>query len=133
MKAPPWIHTITGRLPSSQAGVHTFSERQSSLVTGCAAPKRVSRGDGFCMETGPNSTHSRTPSHGGAGCGGRKRSSPTGGAAKGMPLKTCTPSATLPCTLPAAVSTIVMVSLSLSAKKVTCDVGDLDLVGAGVD
>ena len=133
MKAPPWIHTMTGRLPSSHAGVHTLSDRQSSSVVGGMPPNRVSRGDGFCMATGPNSTQSRTPSHGGAGWGGRNRSSPTGGAAKGMPLKTSTPSTTLPCTLPAAVSTIVMGVSSLPAEKVTCDVGDLDLVGPGVD
>ena len=31
-KAPPWIHTITGRLPSSHAGVQTLSVRQSSSI-----------------------------------------------------------------------------------------------------
>ena len=39
-----------------------------------------------CMQREPNAVASRTPVHGGAGRGGCQRSSPTGGAAKGMPL-----------------------------------------------
>ena len=43
-----------------------------------------------CMQCGPNSVALRTPSHGCTGCGAFQRSSPTGGAAKGMPRKTRT-------------------------------------------
>ena len=46
---------------------------------------------GSCMARGPNRSAGRTPAHGAAGCGGRQRRSPTGGAANGMPLKLRTP------------------------------------------
>ena len=81
MKAPPWIHTITGRFPSSHAGVHTLSVRQSSSITGCVAPISCSMPETVWGATGLNSVASLTPSHGATGWGGRNRSSPTGGAA----------------------------------------------------
>ncbi len=40
------------------------------------------------MHMGPNSSALRTPFQGATGLGARQRSSPTGGAAKGRPLKT---------------------------------------------
>ena len=43
-----------------------------------------------CMQRAPNSVAFRTPSHDAGGCGAFQRSSPTGGAANGMPLKTRT-------------------------------------------
>jgi len=47
------------------------------------------------------------PLHACGGAGGRSRSSPTGGAAKGMPRQLSTPSASsAPRTLPYAVSTM---------------------------
>ena len=53
-----------------------------------------------CMQLAPNSVAWRTSVHFAAGCGGRHRSSPTGGAAKGIPLKERTPSAATPCSSP---------------------------------
>jgi hypothetical protein len=43
------------------------------------------------------------PFQGVTGCGGRQRNSPTGGAAKGIPLKLETPSPVTPRTIPEAV------------------------------
>src|SRR5579863_4882534 len=40
-----------------------------------------------CMQMGPNSAALRVPVHLAAGLGGRQRRSPTGGSAKGTPLK----------------------------------------------
>jgi hypothetical protein len=57
------------------------------------------------MQSAPNSAACRTPVHFAAGWGGRHRSSPTGGAAKGMPLKDATPSATTPCSSPLSTRT----------------------------
>ena len=39
-----------------------------------------------CVHSGLNSSALRTPSQCAAGCGGRQRKSPTGGAANGIPL-----------------------------------------------
>ena len=80
-KAPPWIHTITGRLPSSQAGVQMLSVRQSSSMAWGGAPNMASIAPWFWGAIGPKRVASRTPLHGCAGWGGRKRRSPTGGAA----------------------------------------------------
>ncbi len=82
-KPPPWIQTITGR-PSSAfcAGVQRFRFRQSSLLL----VKTMSEKIGPCMQREPNSVASRTPCHAAAGRGACQRSSPTGGAPKGMPL-----------------------------------------------
>ena len=49
-----------------------------------------------CHDTGPNSAAGRTPSHGRGGSGGRKRSSPTGGAAYGMPRNCQAPWRSMP-------------------------------------
>src|SRR6185295_844843 len=41
-----------------------------------------------CMQLWLKADAARTPVHDGAGCGGRQRSAPSGGAAYGMPLNT---------------------------------------------
>src|SRR5947207_11214279 len=107
VKPPPWIHTITGRgVDPSIERVQTFSVRQSSSVPISSPPMPAPRaGAGW----GAHLVHSpagRTPSQGATGCGGRNRSSPTGGAANGRPLNTRTPSSSTPATRPAAVSAI---------------------------
>src|SRR5205823_11896367 len=48
----------------------------------------------------------RTPVHGSGSCGARKRRSPVGGCAKGMPFQTLIEPCLLPCTFPYRVSTI---------------------------
>src|SRR5690242_8786936 len=48
------------------------------------------------MHREPNWVASRTPGHGFTGIGSRQRKSPTGGVAKGMPLKTAPRSRRLP-------------------------------------
>lgn len=60
-----------------------------------------------CMARGPNLSAWRMPSQFWTGCGGFHRNSPTGGAAKGMPLNARTPGfdSTTPCTTPLAVLT----------------------------
>ena len=75
---------------SGSSGVHTFSERQSSLCTsvwlgsaGLVIPGTPTRWGAM----GPNLDASRTPVHASAGTGGRQRSSPTGALAYGMPAK----------------------------------------------
>ena len=50
-------------------------------------------GGATCGGSGPSRVASRTPAHGTAGCGGRSRFAPIGGAAYGTPRKVCTPSA----------------------------------------
>src|SRR5512142_2544346 len=57
-------------------------------------------GRGACMQMGPNLLASRTPLHLAAGCGARQRRSPTGGAAKGMFLKTEMPPSIVPANMP---------------------------------
>src|SRR5262245_30461198 len=69
-----------------------FRYRQSSLIS------RVGRvplfggyhPPSFCVQMGEYLSAARTPSHLGAGFGSRQRRSPSGGAAKGTPLKTMT-------------------------------------------
>src|SRR5215208_2794291 len=75
-KAPPWIHTSTGRRPPSAAGVHTLSDRQSSPMPDRLPPSMFSRGGGFLGAMGPKRVASRTPVHGSGGAGGRKRPPP---------------------------------------------------------
>ena len=69
---------MTGRLRLPRAapgGVKTFRKRQFSDVL--AWPN----GEADWGQCGANAVASRTPAHGAAGCGGRQRSGPTGGAA----------------------------------------------------
>jgi hypothetical protein len=58
------------------------------------------------MQLAPNSTAWRTPVQRAAGCGGRHRSSPTGGAANGIPLYDTTRSANTPWSSPVSTWTI---------------------------
>jgi hypothetical protein len=108
MKPPPWIQTIAGSfaLGGALAGRQTFRYRQSSdegrgagAPGGGGGPKRP------CMQSDPNSAACRTPAHGATGWGGRHRSSPRGGAAKGIPLKDATSSVTTPCSSPLSTRT----------------------------
>ena len=71
---PPWIHTMTGRTGSPGPGVKTLRYRQSSLDGRSRAPRKLSVAEGFWGAIGPNVVASRTPAHGSAGPGGRKRS-----------------------------------------------------------
>ena len=77
------------------AGRHTLRYRQSSDVPTCDGI-----GPEGWMGSGLIAFASRTPSHGLTAWGGRHRNGPTGGWAKGMPLKAITPSADMPRTLP---------------------------------
>ncbi len=52
------------------------------------------------MQASANASVFLTPVQGATGAGAFQRSSPTGGAAKGIPLKTESPSATTPSTSP---------------------------------
>src|SRR6478672_10382264 len=78
--APPWIHTITGLAGPSSGGAQMFRLRQPSslhfrgLLPGGAGFSR------FWGAAGPAAVQSRTPAHGAAGTGGRKRLAPDGGA-----------------------------------------------------
>src|SRR6185503_19496917 len=62
-------------------------------------------GRGACMQMGPNLLASRTPLQLAAGCGARQRRSPTGGAAKGIFLKTEMPPSVVPANLPCRIVT----------------------------
>ena len=108
MNPPPWIQTITGSFAPgvALAGRQTFRNRQSSEDAGGAGAPGAGGGPNRpCMQSAPNSAAWRTPVHVAAGCGGRHRRSPTGGAAKGMPLKDATPSSTTPCRSPLSTRT----------------------------
>jgi hypothetical protein len=80
-KAPPWIHTMTGRRPSSTAGVWTLRYRQSSSQFTLFDESSEPSPTALCGAHGLKRLASRVPSHGLADCGGRKRRGPTGGAA----------------------------------------------------
>src|SRR5262249_44774235 len=66
----------------------------------------------FCTQLSENFSALRTPSHFAGGCGGRQRSSPTGGAAYGMPLKTRTPGTELatPSSNPPSTRTVLLMT-----------------------
>src|SRR5580693_5086629 len=90
-KPPPYIHTMTGRFsPADFAAVHTLRYRQSSLMGSLGirnSSDHMLIGTGFsCMGLGPKLSHLRTPPQGFTGCGSFHLRSPTGGAAKGIPL-----------------------------------------------
>ena len=76
---PPWIQTITGRgRKLDVAGVYTFRYRQSSAVLVTGTPVATLP---FWAQTLPGLLASLIPRQRAAGCGGRQRSGPTGGAA----------------------------------------------------
>src|ERR1700733_11654897 len=92
LKPPPWIHTMTGIFsPPFRIFVHTFRYRQSSLITLDGIRNSavyLSNGTGSrCMAFARNVSHLRTPPQVRTGSGALHRKGPTGGAAKGMPLK----------------------------------------------
>src|SRR5204862_5341199 len=89
---PPWIHTITGRFPVSEA-VLTSSVRQSSLAWSQLARFQPSV---FCRQAGPFCVASLTPCHGRTACGARQRKSPSGGAAYGIARNTSALSVAFP-------------------------------------
>src|ERR1700722_18738251 len=101
-KEPPWIHTMTGRCPRTRApgGVKTFRYRQFSEVLATPNP------EGGCGQCGANAVAARIPVQGAAGCGGRQRSGPTGGAAYGMPRNASVRPAIVPRRVPPVVVTI---------------------------
>src|SRR5215472_3646682 len=78
-------------------GVKTFRNRQSSDVL--PWPNGVAG----CGQCGANCVASRTPDQLAAGCGGRQRSAPTGGAAYGIPRNSSTAPFATPRTGPLAV------------------------------
>ncbi len=72
------------------------------------------------MQSAPYWLASRTPVHFAAGCGGRHRFLPTGGAAYGIPLKATTPPETTPRSLPVStVASFTAASAIAGAKKET--------------
>ena len=82
--------------------------RQSSLGAGPILSPSLTA-FATCIAGGPKAVASRTPAQASGGCGGAKRSGPTGGRAYGMPRKTATPSSTAPRSRPDVVGTVVMV------------------------
>src|SRR5437588_2743879 len=91
-KPPPYIQTSTGLFSVDEfAPVHTFRYKQSSLIGSLGIKNsalHMLKGAGdACIGLGPNVSHFFTPVHGAASCGAFHLSSPTGGAAKGTPLK----------------------------------------------
>src|SRR6202034_1898796 len=92
---------MTGRRPPTRApgGVKTFRYRQFSDVLATPNP------EGGCGQCGANAVASRIPVQGAAGCGGRQRSGPTGGAAYGMPRNSSVRPAIMPRRVPPAVVT----------------------------
>ena len=77
---PPWIHTRTGAFGGKLSGTYTLSVRQlsSSPSTSPVAP------GASCGHHGPCAVAFTRPESE-SGAGGRKRRSPTGGSAYGMP------------------------------------------------
>src|SRR5215472_12675196 len=102
VKPPPWIHTITGRRNRTGLGVNTLTNRQSSFVLPCPLGANTPGGWGHGL---PKCVASRMPDQLAAGCGARKRSWPTGGAANGIPRNEREPAFTVPRTRPFAVRT----------------------------
>ena len=93
---------MTGRRWLARAlpgGVKTFRYRQSSDVL--AWPN----GETDWAQCGANWVASRTPLQRAAGCGGRQRSEPTGGAAYGIPRNSSAAPVDMPRTAPPAVAT----------------------------
>src|SRR5580693_8055956 len=107
---------MTGRFLRSSPGDHTFTRRQFSPgwpsshserndTTSLSQPPRVSCGQVF-----PYQSDVRVSFHGSGFEGGRKRAPPPALAAYGMPLNVWIPLRVKPCTVPAVVSTMALVS-----------------------
>src|SRR5215467_12032664 len=97
MKPPPWSHTMTGKRVRAGTGVHTLRYRQSSVELATMTSD--------CGQRLPGAVALRVPVHGEAGCGGRQRKRPEGGAAYGIPRKERTPPMTSPRSTPPATFT----------------------------
>ncbi len=123
-KPPPYIQTITGFLSFAFfAPVHTFRYKQSSLIGSLGIRYSADHGpNGFgapCMGLAPNASHFFIPFHGVTDCGSFQRKLPTGGAANGMPLKTCTspPVFTVPAIRPPSTLTVSNKGLLIKRKE----------------
>src|SRR6185369_12552049 len=105
-KPPPKIQTMTGSFAAGAAfaGFHTLIKRQSSDDVGDMAPAPGPKA--AWGQSAPYLLASRSPCHADNGCGGRQRYSPTGAAAKGMPLKLDTSPSVTPRTVPYCVRTV---------------------------
>src|SRR5688572_9946232 len=101
---------MTGRFsPSEVAEVQMLRYRQSSLDS-AAAPVPWAQGSAkaeVCL----------TPLQGMTGCGACQRRSPTGGAAKGIPLKAATPLSAMPRTVPHVTSACSIVAVAGLTKQ----------------
>src|SRR5665213_3126313 len=95
-------------------GDQTFSERQSS-PSGSLTRECEPGGRGACGQTAPKALASRVPVQPGAVWGARQRRSPTGGAAKGMFLKTEMSLSVVPDSAPCAIVTCVLAGAAGSA------------------
>src|SRR5215211_8879003 len=97
--APGWNHTMTGAAAGIGSGVQMIIRRQSSLPSVVALP------GGLTSEQfdGGTVAFSVAGVQGVAGCGGRQRSGPTGGDAKGTPRNAHEVPLSRPCTSPFAV------------------------------
>jgi hypothetical protein len=106
MNPPPWIQTITGSFApeAALAGRHRLINKQSSDEVGDI--EMVLGPNVAWAQSAPNLPAYRSPCQAGNGCGGRQRYSPTGGAAKGIPLKLETSPSVTPRTIPEAVRTV---------------------------
>src|SRR5215212_6696226 len=110
--------------PAELAFVQTFKYRQSSLIPGESGRSMAAFGgnrcfDDRCMQTCPYLSALRTPVHFATGCGSFQRSGPTGGAANGTPLKTRTPSCSVPESWPASVLTVSLIAACIDAEADT--------------
>ncbi len=104
---PPWMNTITGSdAPAGTlAGRQTLSVRQSSWpCTGAIGSKGVVCDWGICGHDGAHSVAARgSVQHAVTGAGGRQRSAPVGGSAKGIPSHRSDAPSAVPRTSPRSV------------------------------
>src|ERR1039457_1124933 len=82
----------------------------------------------LCTHCGANLSAGRRPSHFATGCGGRQRSSPTGGVAKGTPLKTVRPSSFVPCNWPCSTDTVVFAARLIHGTATIATASKNDLI-----
>src|SRR5262245_46786425 len=74
----------------------------------------------FWTQLSENLSALRTPSHFAGGCGGRQRKFPTGGAAKGIPLKTRTPGIepATPSSKPLSTRTVPLIAVARGGRAI---------------
>lgn len=100
---------------------------QALMVRQSSQPLARPLGIVGCAHMVPNFVASRTSLHGVSGCGGRQRSAPTGGAAKGIPLNAAMPSCIAPWSGPSVVWTMSVGSAAVlveSPSKSTATASD---------